>query len=142
MASPEELVRRTLARYCHLCDDGRFAEWGALFTEDARLHVLGTTHTGRDAVRGFIEAAQPPERRGRHAVVNSLVLVELDDGGGSPLRARAWSDYLFLDRSGAVTNTGRYHDELVPGVDGVWRFELREIVFAGGEPELTGPPPA
>lgn len=141
MAAPEELVRHTLARYCHLCDDGRFVEWGELFTDDARLHVLGTTHSGRDAVRSFIEAAQPAERRGKHVVASSVVLVDRGDDG-SPQRARAWSDYVFLDRSGAVTNTGRYHDELVPGEDGVWRFELREIVFAGGEPELTDRPPA
>lgn len=133
--SPEELVRRTLARYCLLCDDGRFDEWADLFTTDTRFHVMGHTHVGRAAAKAFIEAGQPPERRGTHVVANPLVLVA-DDGAS----ARSWSDYVFLDRSGTVTNTGRYHDHLVLGNDGVWRFSLREIVFAGAEPELTEPP--
>jgi len=134
--TPEELVRRTLARYCHLCDDGRFEEWAQLFTPDTRFHVMGRTHEGRDAARAFIEAGQPPERRGKHVVANCLVIVG-DDGR----TARAWSDYVFLDRTGSVTNQGRYHDELVRGDDGVWRFGVREIVFAGGRPEVSEPPP-
>jgi 3-phenylpropionate/cinnamic acid dioxygenase small subunit len=134
--APEESIRRTLARYCHLCDDGRFEEWAQLFTADTRFHVMGRTHGGRDAARAFIEAGQPPERRGKHVVANSLVVVD-DDG----TTARAWSDYVFLDRAGVVTNQGRYHDELVRGDDGVWRFALREIVFQGARPELTGQPP-
>lgn len=133
----EELVRRTLARYCMFCDDGRFPEWAELFTADARFHVMGHTHDGREAVRAFIEAGQPPERRGRHLCGEPLVLV-----GGDGESARSWCDYVFVDRQGAVTSTGRYHDHLVRGNDGTWRFSLREIVFAGASPELTEPPPA
>jgi len=135
--TPEELIRRTLARYCMLCDDGRFDEWGRLFTTDARFHVMGATHDGRVAVQAFIEAGQPPERRGKHVAVNPLVVVS-EDGQ----TARSWCDYVFVDRSGSISNTGRYHDELLLGNDGVWRFSLREIVFAGAAPELTPPPPA
>ena len=137
MAAADQAIRRTLARYCLFCDDGRFDDWGQLFTTDTRFHVMGSTHEGRPAAQAFIERGQPPERRGKHMVVNSLILVH---AGG--LTARAWSDYVFLDRSGVVTNSGRYHDELVRGNDGVWRFSLREIVFQGAEPELTSPPPA
>jgi 3-phenylpropionate/cinnamic acid dioxygenase small subunit len=135
--TPEELIRRTLARYCLFCDDGRFDEWGGLFTADARFHVMGHTHVGRPAVQAFIEAGQPPERRGKHVVANPLVLVAAD-----ATSARAWSDYVFLDRSGTISNTGRYHDHLVLGNDGEWRFALREIVFSGAGPELTDPPPS
>lgn len=132
-----EGIRRTLARYCLFCDDGRFDDWSRLFTADTRLHVMGTTHQGRAAAQDFIERGQPPERRGKHLVANTLVVIAPDD-----LTARAWSDYVFLDRTGAVTSTGRYHDELVRGTDGVWRFSLREIVFAGDRPVLTVLPPA
>jgi 3-phenylpropionate/cinnamic acid dioxygenase small subunit len=135
--SDEELIRRTLARYCMLCDDGRFEEWAGLFTADARFHVLGRTHTGRSEVQAFIEAGQPPERRGKHLCGEPLVVVGADGG-----TARSWCDFVFVDRSGSVTSSGRYHDELVRGNDGVWRFALREIVFTGATPELTAPPPA
>ena len=134
--SAEEAIRSTLARYCLFCDDGRFDEWGQLFTTDTRFHVMGSTHEGRAAAQLFIERGQPPERRGKHLVVNPLIVV-----GPGALTARAWSDYVFLDRAGLVTNSGRYHDELIRGNDGVWRFSLREIVFQGGEPELTSSPP-
>ncbi len=133
-SSPEESVRRTLARYCMLCDDGRFVEWAELFTEDTRFHVMGATQLGRRATRAFIEAGQPPEQRGRHLTGATLVLVHGD-------RARAWSDFIFVDRRGAVLSSGRYHDELELGADGVWRFSLREIVFTGAAPELAQPLP-
>ena len=135
MTTPHEGIRRTVAAYCLLCDDGRFDEWGQLFTDDTRFHVMGTTHEGRAAAQAFIEAGQPPERRGTHLVSSSIIEVR------SETTAEAWSDYVFLDRSGAVTNVGRYHDRLVLEPDGAWRFAVREIVFKGDEPQLTAPPP-
>jgi 3-phenylpropionate/cinnamic acid dioxygenase small subunit len=134
--SPEEGVRRTLAQYFQLCDDGRFAEWSDLFTVDARFHVLGRTCTGRDEIRAFIEVGQSEEKRGRHVGLVPVIDVEPDGR-----RARAWTDYLFVDRERAITSVGRYHDELELGDDGRWRISLREIVMLGGSPELAQPPP-
>ena len=136
VTSPEERIRRTLAQYCQLCDDGRFDEWGSLFTEDTTYHVMGQSLTGRDEAKAFMERSQPPELRGQHVTANSQVVVA-DDGK----TAQCWSDYVFFDQAGRLINRGRYHDELVCGDDGVWRFGLREIVFAGNDPELTSPPP-
>ncbi len=134
--SPHEGIRRTLMQYAQLCDDGRFDEWVDLFTPDARFHVMGATHEGRAAIQAFITNAMPAERRGRHAVFTPVI--DLDP---SAMTATAWTDYLFFDRSGAVTSTGRYHDELAEGADARWRFTLREIVFQGGSPTLAGPLP-
>jgi 3-phenylpropionate/cinnamic acid dioxygenase small subunit len=133
----EELIRQTLARYCMFCDDGRFEDWGLLFTQETKLHVMGTTHSGRERVQAFIEAGQPPELRGKHVVINPLILVSEDARS-----AQCWSDFLFIDRAGVITTTGRYHDELVLEPDGVWRFAVREIVFTGKEPQLLQSPPA
>jgi len=122
-------IRAVLVRYCHLCDEGRFDEWAQLFAEDATFTVLGKIHVGREAVKGFIENAQPPERRGKHVL--SEPLVELEGAGAS-----AWTDYLFVGRDDgglSVTSTGRYHDRLAKQ-DGVWRFVNREIVFVGDQP--------
>ncbi len=133
----EEEIRRTLTRYCQLCDDGRFAEWGELFTSDARFWVMGRAHEGRDAIRKFIEAGLPPERRGKHVAVSPLIVVDGDE-------ARAWTDFVFVGQAGdglAVTSAGRYHDHLRRDGDR-WRFTLREIVFLGEAPEVSDLPPA
>jgi 3-phenylpropionate/cinnamic acid dioxygenase small subunit len=135
-AEAGEGIRRTVAQYSQLCDDGRFAEWIDLFTTDARFHVMSRTHAGPEEIRAFIEAGQRPDRRGRH--VTSPPVIELGADGRS---ARAWTDYVFFDRTSVVTSTGRYHDEFVRGHDGRWRLRLREIVFQGKRPELTQPPP-
>lgn len=135
-AEAEAGVRRTIASYGPLCDDGRFAEWADLFTPDARMRVMGRTYQGRDAVRAFIEKGQPPERRGKHLC--AAPVIEIDDSGRT---ARAWVDFVFVDRHRAITSAGRYHDELELGDDGRWRFTLREIVFLGDQPAVAQPPP-
>jgi 3-phenylpropionate/cinnamic acid dioxygenase small subunit len=133
----EEDIRRTLARYCMLCDDGRFDEFGTLFTEDAVFHVMGRSYTGRAEIAGFMEENQPPAMRGKHVAVNSLI-----EGDGWSGQALAWTDYIFVGQDGTVTSQGRYHDKLVREGDKVWRFATREIVFRGDQPEITDLPPA
>lgn len=132
MPPPEEDIRRTLARYCMLCDDHRFEELARLFTEDARLHVPGETYVGRDAIRSFL---QQQTHVGRHLVANSLI--ESDGWGGT---ASAWSDFVIIAPNEGAAVMGRYHDRLIREGDKVWRFDLREIVPFGGSPELTESP--
>jgi len=120
----EEGIRRTLALYCQLCDDGRFDEFARLFATDAEFRVMGRTYAGRDAIRDFMTAAQGPDARGKHIATNTVISVE----GHT---ARAFTDYLFVSRDVAITNVGRYHDRLVREPDGEWRFAEREIVFMG-----------
>jgi SnoaL-like domain len=135
--TPTDGIRRTIAQYCQLCDDGRFDEWIDLFTADARFHVMGRTHQGHEAIVGFMRVGQSEDQRGRHATFESVI--DLSDDGRT---TRTWTDYLFVDKSRSVTSVGRYHDELVQGDDGRWRFTLREIVFLGRAPELARPTPA
>jgi hypothetical protein len=136
-SQPEEDIRRTLARYCMLVDDGRFDEWAKLFRPEAKFHVLGRTHQGRDELLAFMASAQGnPEARGKHVAINPLI--ELDSWNGT---ADCWTDYIFVGGDSQVTSVGRYHDRMIRDGDKVWRFELREIVFAGDEPQLTQPPP-
>jgi 3-phenylpropionate/cinnamic acid dioxygenase small subunit len=130
-ADPNEdraAIRTVLARYCQLCDDGRFEEWGLLFTDDAVFSVLGRDYIGRDAVVTFIAGAQPPEARGKHLISEPVITV---DGDHASVR----TDYAFIGRQGArleVTSTGRYVDRFVRTPDG-WRFASRRIVFLGDE---------
>jgi ketosteroid isomerase-like protein len=121
-------VLRTLSLYCQLCDDGRFDEWAELYTDDAVFTVAGRRYEGRAAIKAFIEAGQPPERRGKHVCANPVVDLEADG-----VTARATTDYVFVGRGAdggfAVTSAGRYHDRLVRADDGRWRFAERAIVF-------------
>lgn len=125
-------MQELLARYCMAVDDGRFDAFGELFEPEGEMHVMGVTHSGREAVRSFMEAAQPPEARGRHSTSATVLELDTESGTGS-----GWVDYVFFDTGGSATSIGRYHDRYVRGDDGRWRFELREIVFLGGAPELA-----
>lgn len=122
-----EHIVRLLATYCQTVDDGRFDEWEQIWTDDATFTVMGQTHTGRKALRTFIEAAQPPERRGKHVTINHLI-----DVHGDGRRATASSDFVFVSPTGegtfAITQVGRYLDRLLRTDDG-WRIEAREIVL-------------
>jgi uncharacterized protein (TIGR02246 family) len=120
----EDQVRRTLGEYSQRCDDGRFDEWADLFTEDARLVLMGKVTEGRDAIRKYMMTVQPAGSRGKHVTSNSLVDVDGES-------ATATTDYLFV-RPGveglAIVAAGRYHDRLVR--DGAtWRFSEREITM-------------
>ena len=116
----ESAIRRTLARYCQRCDDGDFVAFGELFESDATFSVLGNTHEGRDAIRDFIEAAQPPPARGKHVIAQSDIDVDGTD-------ATAVTDYIFVSKAKEITSAGRYHDRLRRGDDGEWRVVSREI---------------
>ena len=129
-----EGIRRTLAAYCQLLDDGRFDEWVDTFTEDVAFAVMGRTYRGREAVRGFVEPTQGPDARGRHVL--SEPLIDVEPAGG---RATVATDYCFVSRDLAVLSAGRYHDVLVRDTDGAWRIAAREIVFVGDERRGVAP---
>lgn len=120
----ELAVLRTLAAYCHHCDDGQLAELVALFTPDACFVRGAIQVTGHAALREYFAERQGlPEQRGRHLTVNSVV----DLSGGT---ARALSDFVYLkyvDGRLAPFLAGRYRDDFVRSDDGRWRFTRREV---------------
>jgi 3-phenylpropionate/cinnamic acid dioxygenase small subunit len=123
---PDREIRRTLAEYCQLLDDGRFDEWSQLFADDVTFAVMGQVLHGRDAVRGMIEPTQQADARGRHMLSEPLIDVDGET-------ARVTTDFCFVSKELTVLAAGRYHDVLVH--DGArWRFAAREIVFVGDEP--------
>ncbi|MGE0387400.1 MAG: nuclear transport factor 2 family protein [Gammaproteobacteria bacterium] len=117
-------VRRLLATYCHLCDDGLFDAVVALFTPDGSLAYGAYLAEGAAAIRAFFQDFQgDPEKRGKHLTMNTVVEVEGE-------RGRAQSDVLFVRFFGGVLApyvAARYRDDLLR-VDGQWRFARREIV--------------
>ena len=97
---------------------------------------MHTTAQGHEAILEVVAIGMVPEARGRHALFQPVIVLGPDERS-----AQVWTDFCFLDRGRQVTSVGRYHDELVAGDDGRWRFTFREIAFLGHEPELAEPPP-
>jgi ketosteroid isomerase-like protein len=124
----ERAIRRLMALYCHLVDDGAFDQIPQLWADDAELVLRGETATGPAAIAAVISGLQTPERRGIHVGANAIIDVE----GHT---ARAVSDFVFMRREGTpdpvVKFVGRYADQFVRTRDG-WRFRRREIHFRFG----------
>ena len=119
-------IRQVLAACCHTLDDGRFDEWGLLYTRDCRFAVMGTRARGRAEMRAIIEPFQTAELRGKHMISEPRINVHGDE-------ATATTDFAFVAKNNKILQTGRYHDILCRGSDG-WQVAGREIVFTGDDP--------
>lgn len=121
----ELAIRGVLAAYCHRVDDARTAELLELFTADGAFVRGAREIVGHAALQAFFGRSQglTPEKRGRHLTLDPEIEVDGD-------RARVEADYLYLGMvDGKITPVlaGRYHDELVRGADGRWRFFRRVV---------------
>jgi 3-phenylpropionate/cinnamic acid dioxygenase small subunit len=126
IAVADELaIRRTLAACCQHLDDGDFAAVARQFTPDGSI-TFGDRGgaSGRTEIEAWYAERNPPERRGRHLTVNTIIDLEGD-------RATAWSDFAFL---GFVEGelrplfAGRYHDDFVRA-EGRWLMAKRVAVL-------------
>ena len=103
-----EAIADLLAEYCHLCDDGEFEALADRFSEDGTFEFGEHRMTGRAELRVWLEATQPPERRGKHVTTNVRITVDVD-------RATVVSDFVFLvKKDGRLVPllAGRYDDDL------------------------------
>jgi hypothetical protein len=123
-ATPPEdelAIRRTLAAYCRLCDEGDFAGLAGQFAPDATFAFGDAVATGRPALVAWFETNHPPERRGKHLTMNTIVDVTGDS-------ATVESDFVHLRViDGVITPeiAGRYVDTFVR-LDGRWLIERRD----------------
>ena len=127
MADDEAEIRRLLAQYCQLLDDGSFDEWITLFSDDIEFVVMGMHKHGREEVRNFVEPNQQAEARGKHMLSEPWIVIDGDN-------ASVTTDFAWVSKQGAIDQSGRYHDRIVRQTKG-WRFQRREIVFTGDRPE-------
>ena len=126
MADDEAEIRRLLAQYCQLLDDGSFDEWIELFSDDIEFAVMGMHKHGRDALRNFVEPNQQAEARGKHMLSEPQIVIDGDSASAS-------TDFVWVSKQGIIGQSGRYHDVIVRQNKG-WRFQRREIVFTGDSP--------
>jgi len=127
MTSPSEdreAIRELFSEYCFRMDDFRFAELGALFTEDGEWVARYATARGPAEIAALMARNIPGEPRRKHFVMNSLIQLDGD-------RATARTSYLvILQAAGAglvPSVAGTYMDVLVRTPDG-WRFRQRRLV--------------
>lgn len=127
MTSPKEVtpevdsaVRRLVARYCHLVDDGDYDAAVALFTEEGRFVVLGKSLDGRDAIKAMLAGQR--DHTTLHQVSNVVVSNGSQDG-----TFHAVADVNVTAKgegAWAPMFVGRYHDTLV-GAGREMRFSQR-----------------
>lgn len=102
-------VRRLIARYSQLVDDGDLRAAAALFAEDGRFHVMGEDLRGRDAIHDWL--GRSITRVLHHSVSNVVV-----SNGSSDGTFHAVSDVACSTRSDngswSVIFLGRYHDTM------------------------------
>jgi uncharacterized protein (TIGR02246 family) len=124
-------IRELTARYNRCFDDGDPEGFAATFTEDGKMEVEGSfSVSGRDALAEMV-------RHTPYGVVHVTVDATVEVDGDRAVQdvtlvvlARPGRD----DRPGTrtkLTNSGRYHDELVRTADG-WRFGHRTAFLDGG----------
>jgi len=135
-------IRRLITVYAQLVDDGRWDEWGELFTEDAVFSVWDQVFSGRQEIVRAVRDMQG-EFPGKHVAFATVIDLDGD-------RALAWTDLVSVadagpglwGRSYTIASVARYYDRLVRQ-GGRWRFTRRDIRTAGEElPEGSVPTPA
>jgi 3-phenylpropionate/cinnamic acid dioxygenase small subunit len=119
----ELAIRRTLAEYCQLLDDGDLGALTELFAPDGSIAFRGTEGKGRDGLARWFESNHPSAERGKHISANPIVEIDVEG-------AAVTSDFVFFgwkdNRYLVVRGAGRYHDTFVL-IDGSWRIQRREI---------------
>jgi len=126
MTRDEEDIRRVLAEYCHLIDDGAFDDLVERFAPDGTFAFAEVVATGREAILRWLRKAMAPHRRGKHLTANTLV----DIGDPEHGHATAVSDFEFLgfvDGKLVPLMAGRYRDEL-RRLDGRWVIQRRDAI--------------
>jgi hypothetical protein len=114
-------VRRLIARYSHLIDDGNAAGVAELFTAEGKVIIGETQHAGREGIVAWLANSGGG---GQHQVTNVAV-----SNGSAEGTFHALSDLAFLRRDGdawATRAVGRYHDTIVED-GGALRFTQRII---------------
>jgi ketosteroid isomerase-like protein len=130
----ERAILRTLHAYGHAIDAGDEAAWVACFAEDGVFAARDWFHVeGRAQLEAFIAAhTRPPDPAHKHLVIEPLIALDGD-------AATCVSYFAVLMEHGGepvLRVFGRYHDALVRGPDGAWRFRERVAEIQSMKPGL------
>jgi hypothetical protein len=133
-----EAIRRTISLYSQLMDQGRFDEWGELFTEDAQSTSIAgsinpvswTAHGRAEIVKNTRDIVSKIIAAGGilHVAVNHVIDVDGD-------RAKAWWDVVVMTITPAgmtPLRSGQYSARFVRK-GARWLVTHRTLVQTGGD---------
>jgi ketosteroid isomerase-like protein len=132
-----EGVRATILRYALAHDRGQSEAVANLFTDDARLEIVGfgsgldTALSGREAIRKMYHAVDgrfdhnPPSK---HVVTNCVISV-----AGNEAKAITYLDELGGPKTERGPGGSIYQDRLLYNSDGGWRFAHKRIVATSSQ---------
>jgi len=127
-ADDREAIRDLIARYAHAADDGRSADYAALFVPDGIMESQGNRVAGRDGLAALIDGIY--DFSIKHLQLNTAIQLDGD-------RATAQTDLqmLTMDPDGAwqISGCARYEDDLAR-VEGRWLFAKRNCVWHRNTP--------
>ena len=143
-----ESVRRTISLYSQLMDQGRFDEFGNLFTADATsTSIAGTVNPVSWTARGRAEIVDNTRRivgklLEQGDVIHQAVNPVIDIDGDS---ARAWWDVVVIQITGdgfKPLRSGRYQADFIRS-GARWLIAQRTLLQCGGTaPREFQPVPA
>jgi uncharacterized protein (TIGR02246 family) len=114
-------IQQLYGTYNHAIDFGDAAGWAATFTPDGVFNGGGGTHTGTEALKGFVDGFAS-RMKARHWISNLVF-----DGDGNTANGKCYLLLLNLaDGKATPLVTAVYHDELKKTADG-WRFASRSV---------------
>jgi hypothetical protein len=120
----KDAIRELFSEYCFRMDEFRFAELGALFTEDGEWIARYARARGPAEIAALMARNIPTEPKRKHFIMNSLIRLDGD-------RASARTSYLVVLQAagGALVPSvaGTYEDVLVRTAAG-WSFRERRLV--------------
>ena len=107
-------------------DLAQWDEYGALFADDAVMHVFGRDYVGREAIVAFTVR----RHLGKHMLSTPIIEIHGD-------AAKVTIDHSFYRYPDLVLfGVGVYKDDLVK-IDGEWKFARREIVVHAHHADMT-----
>lgn len=125
-------IQQLYARYNHLVDSGRGADWADLFVDEGTLDTgMGITVDGTREARAEFGDNVPLMMPGSRHVLSNVWI----DGDGDTASGTAYLQLWVADEAAGtkVLVSGRYVDTLRRTGDG-WRFVTRELVPDAGQP--------
>lgn len=132
--------------YPKAIDSADWKAYGALFTDDAELKSGNGTTKGQKAIEESYKARasrpRPPTPGVSPDAVTKHVVSDLDVkvAGDTATSTATWQTVSVLDGKTTVLYAGSYLDKMRK-VDGVWKFQVREIVMKPAPGAAAPPPP-
>lgn len=132
-----EGIRQTMAEYIFNTDNGRIAEFGALFG-DVGEFVLpdGSSHKGGAAITALLNGhaayfAENPEAGPPGYLRHQMTTLDITVTGENTAEARS---YFLATTRERVDHWGKWHDVLERGSTGQWLFAKRVVITDGFDP--------